>query len=326
VAKAAIIGCGMIAGLYEDYSEARTYSHAKAYAQNPAFDETALYDIDSGRAEALAEKAGGVVMGGLDDILSRFRPDVVSVCTPDDRHVADLEILLRHENAPKVIFCEKPVCQTPEELERIEALERAGGTRVIVNHSRRFDPAHRNLKAHVETGVLGALVQGHVDYYGGWRHLGVHIVDILQYLLRTPLDIAEAGFRCESKYADDPTLNVLVHAGDAPIRFSGFPEPFYQLVDIVLLFEKGQIKITDFGQRIDVWTKTVNAEHENVLIHDAAASGPAMTGPITNAIEIITDFLATNDETELLPYGLAEAKQTMETLWNGSRLYAAQSS
>lgn len=321
--KVAIFGCGMIAGAYEDFAADRTYSHAKAYAEHPAFDGIGLYDLDRGKADALAAKCGGSVFDDPAALLDGFRPDVVSVCTPDDRHVPDLELLLTHPNGPRVVFCEKPVCATAAELDRLEGLERDSGRRVIVNHSRRFDSAHRDLRDLIRRGSLGVFVQGHVDYYGGWRHLGVHLVDILQYLLERDFEPRYAVYRCNSKYANDPTLDVEGGFGGGPLRFSGFPEPLYQIVDMALMFERGQVKITDFGQRIDVLRRTVNAEHENVLEPDPATSGPALTRPMPEAVDILAGYLADPDPARLDPFGLAQARRTMQTLWKGSALHAS---
>lgn len=321
--KAAIVGCGFIAGRHEDFAAPETYSHAKAYRRNPAFVALALVDRSRANAEALAAKAGAEVFGTTADMLTRFRPDVVSLCTPDDDHAGALTDLLTHPAAPRLVLCEKPVCRTRAEFLRLREIEKTGRTRVIVNHSRRFDPAHQALKTLIAGGSLGALVQGHVDYYGGWRHLGVHIVDVLQFLFDRTFEPKEIAYCCPSKYADDPTLHVLGVVGGALVRMTGFPEEYFQILDITLLFERGQVRIGDFGQTIEVWRKTVNAAGENVLARDAAASGRGMKEPIVHAAALVARYLASGDAALLEPYGLAEAGRTMETLWKGAELRAA---
>lgn len=325
--RAAIIGCGMIAGLYEDFTSPQTYSHAKAYRTHGAFDKIAVTDADSGRAASLAAKADAEIFGDLDSLLSEFRPDVVSICTPDTHHVSALEQILPHPQAPRLVFCEKPLCSDPEEFARLTRLERDSRTRIIVNHSRRFDPAHRDLSrlACDAEGGLGGLVRGHVDYYGGWRHLGVHVVDILQLILGCDYQPKQASYCCDSKYADDPTLDMVGQFGAAPVRFFGFPESCYQILDINLLFSRGQIRISDFGKQIQVLRQTINDENERVLVLDTAASGPGMVAPMTNAVATIAAYLSDGDEKRLKPYGLVETGRTMETLWKGSVLYAARS-
>lgn len=324
MAKAAILGCGMIAGRYEDFASPRTYSHAKAYAENDAFEQLALYDRNSDNARLLASKTPAVLFETPSELLSSFQPDVVSICTPDDDHAASIEMLMTSDQAPALVFCEKPVCRTRTEFERIWRLERTGRSRVMVNHSRRFDPAHQALKRRIAGGEFGALVQAHVTYYGGWCHLGVHIVDILQFLFDEKFVPRDVAYCCASRYPDDPTLDVSGTLGRASVRMSGFPESYFQIVDIALLLERGMIRNSDFGQQIEVYRKTVNAEKENVLVRDDAASGPGMIGTMSNAIAVAARYINERDPRVIEPYGLAQAGITMDTLWQGDDLLAAQ--
>ena len=321
--KAGVIGCGFIAGRHEDFAMLETYSHAKAYRRNPAIERLALVDRSRAHAEALAVKANGNVFDTAEEMLVQFEPDVVSICTPDDDHARTLAALMMHPKAPRLIFCEKPVCRRHDELAQLCDLERRGRTRVIVNHTRRFDPAHQALKTLINGSSLGALIHGHIDYYGGWRHLGVHVVDLLQFLFSKPFEPHEVAYCCPSRYADDPTLHVLGTIGGAKLRMTGFPEKYFQILDISLLFERGQIRLTDFGQTIEVLRQTVNAAAERVLVRDAVASGRGLREPIVHAVALITRYLETGDGALLESYGLAEAGRTMETLWKGDALHAA---
>lgn len=323
--KAAIIGCGMIAGRFEDFSASRTYSHAKAYRRNSTIGELAFFDPDSNRAQELATKAGGNAFSTTAEIMADFQPDIVSVCTPDNFHYSTIESLLQGAFPPKIIFVEKPVCNDRQELGRLIELERTSDTRIIVNHSRRFDVTHQRLKALLNSGDLGALVRVHVDYYGGWRHLGVHIIDILQYMLGTLVEIDRVEYHCESKYADDPTLNVMGRIGNARLSLAGFLEDYYQILDMNIMCQRGQIKITDFGNNIEVFRKTRNAEQENVLVRDPAACEVGMQDCISNAIRLICDYLDSGDRSIIEPYGLSEAQNTMNTIWKGTKKYASQS-
>src|SRR3954468_6721185 len=59
--------------------------------------------------------------------------------------------------AGKPVFCEKPLATTQEACRRIVEAEVAAGRRVVqVGFNRRYDPAHRALKAAVDGGAIGA--------------------------------------------------------------------------------------------------------------------------------------------------------------------------
>jgi len=319
--RVAIIGCGMIAGYYEDFAVPATYSHAKAYLRNGVFGELGFYDRHPERAEALAAKAGGKAYDSIEELLSSFRPDVVSVCVTDDEHFAVMEPMMRSAYAPRLIFAEKPVCTRRDELERLLELQSAGGPVVIVNHSRRFDTAHQRIRELLARRELGEPVRVHVDYYGGWRHMGVHIVDTLQFFFDGELHIDRLDYACGSKYVDDPTLNVEGSIASATVRLDGFLEDFYQILDMNIMCEAGQIKLTDFGNRIDVLRKTVNAEHENVLELDADCSGSGMNNPICNAVDLMAEYLENGDHCLLVPFGMEQAAKTMNVIWKGSDAY-----
>lgn len=323
--RAGIIGCGMIAGRFEDWSAPSTYSHAKAYRRHGAFGELGFYDRSTDRASALARKAGGKAYSSADDLLVSFRPDVVSVCVPDNVHYEMIEFLLRSPHGPRAIFAEKPVCSTREEFARLVQLHGDGRTGVLVNHSRRFDPAHQRLKALLASGELGRPVTVHVDYYGGWRHLGVHVVDTLQYFFDAPLRLSHAEYCCASKDQDDPTLNVTGCLESARVRLDGHLEDHYQILDMSLMCERGQIKVTDFGKRINVLRKTVNAEGENVLDLDPACSGVGTDSPMRHAVDVIARYLRGGGPELLTVCDLNEAGKTMDTIWTGMEMYAAQS-
>ena len=323
--RAAIIGCGMIAGRFEDFAAADTYSHAKAYRDHGAYGELAFFDNDPLRARFLADKAGGKAYESVEELVSAHRPEVVSICVPDDLHHRYVEALLRSRGGPRLLFVEKPVCASRGELAALLRLHSGGAPALIVNHSRRFDPAHRRVKAVFASGELGPLVNVHVDYYGGWRHLGVHVVDTLQYFFDADLELSGLEYVCASKYAGDPTLNVQGRIGSAPVRLDGHLEEHYQILDMSLMCERGQVKLTDFGKRIEVLRRIVNTEQERVLETDPHCSGAGMQSPICAAVDLIARYLNGGDRDLLTPYGLDEASRTMNTIWTGMEIYATRS-
>lgn len=318
---AAVIGCGLIGGRLEDPDSPRVYSHAKAYRLSGAFDRIACCDVRFEHAEATAARAGGSAYASLDALLERERPDVVSVCTPDHTHAAVAERVMTAARPPQVVLMEKPLCADETELARLAALERAGGGRIVVNHSRRFDAAHRRVADLVRSGGLGRPVRGRVDYYGGWRHLGVHVVDYLYFLFGDACRLTAVAAGAPSRFPDDPSLDATLEADGAPVRLDGFDEAHYQICDWSLLFERGQIRLTDFGRRVEVLRPAVNAEGEREPVVDPAFSGPGMVDPIRAAVRRIVAYLDGAADENLNDVGLDEAARTMRALWRGEALW-----
>ena len=95
--SAAIIGCGMIAGGYDELSGFQhAYTHAGAYARHPRFTLAAASDT---RVERLHEfQQIWKVPRTYEDygeLLRRERVDVLSVCVPDHLHYQVIQDALR---------------------------------------------------------------------------------------------------------------------------------------------------------------------------------------------------------------------------------------
>jgi len=309
----------MIAGSLEKLDSPLTYSHAKAYSLNTDINKIGCVSLDKKDADFLAKKYRGLSYVSIEEMLDELKPSLVSVCTSDETHSAVITQLLQAKNRPRVIFVEKPICLTPEELSLIESLQ--DDIQIIVNHSRRYDLSHKKIKDLLQSNTLGKLVKGHIYYYGGWQHIGVHIIDILYYWFNT-LKLKDISYCCESKRNNDPVLNATLCANDALLSLEGVSEEYYQLIEFNLLFETGQIKINDFGREIVIARKTINDENESVLDDKKTLTG--MQNPIVASINLIVKFLKMNNDSILKDVNLQSAKKTMNLLWEGKAQYDNQ--
>jgi predicted dehydrogenase len=142
--RAAILGCGRIAGAFaEPGGRPTTHAQALVGAGGAPFELAAVSDADADRASAFATRWNAQVACTASD-LAAAGLDLVVVATPDTAHAADLLRLLAGPRPPRLVVMEKPLCVSPDALAAIEAaLARQARTMVVVNHSRRFDPAHR---------------------------------------------------------------------------------------------------------------------------------------------------------------------------------------
>ena len=316
--RVAVVGTGFIGGYFENTDDDIIYSHSKAYWKHPEFRLVASCDIDKSKSDVVCSKFGGTSYeSDINKILEIESPEVISLCTPDDTHFAILERILKSDNSVKIIFAEKPICRTPKELKFLLQKVKESSIPIIVNHTRRFDSAHQRIARLIHSRELGEWLRVSVDYYGGWNHMGVHVVDILQYFSQMKFHAENVNYCCESNYSDDPTLNIKGRLGDSiDLEMKGLDENFYQILDMNLIFENGQIKINDFGQEISVYRKTINEARENILVKDKVLSGVGMVNPIMNAIDIIAKYLKTRNVNILEQFGLSEAEKTMESIWN----------
>ena len=327
--KAMIIGCGKIAGYYDRTDNEYVYSHAHAYSNNPFCEIDCYVDVDMRKAKILASKYYNNAHLENDYIyaLERYKPDVVSVCTPDDTHYGIVKAILENDKSPKVIFLEKPACKNIEELKFLISLASKKGTEVIVNHTRRFDSKHRYIRDLITQNFFGELVRGDVFYYSGWEHNGIHVVDTLNFIFNSEVIIKEIYREKKSPYFNDPTFDILlsIENKDAEIYIHSFDEKYYQLFEFDLKFEKARLRIEDFGDRIIYERKKINSMKENVLVMDKIHFPELNSTPMQNAIDLIFKALIKEDMSLFNGYRLVDIENTMKVIWVGKNAYKNKS-
>jgi predicted dehydrogenase len=180
----AVVGCGAIA---------RT-CHLPALRQSPAAELVAVVDSDLGWAREVARRFGashacsaGAELGG--------RVDAAIVATPNGTH-ASVAVGLLQQGIH--VLCEKPLCTTVADAQRLLASAPAG-TRLMPAHVRRFQANLRLARQMLDDGVIGEpqrLTVSQSSLTGAWSsrtayrsdpalagggvliELGVHLIDL----------------------------------------------------------------------------------------------------------------------------------------------------
>jgi len=113
----------------------------------------AVADVrEENAARAVAEFGGETHYSDYRDLLARDDLDFVDICTPEFLHAEQTEAAAA---AGVHIICEKPMCSSPEEADRmISATERAG-VLLMIAHSRRFTGRYRQIRAAIDRGDIG---------------------------------------------------------------------------------------------------------------------------------------------------------------------------
>ncbi len=169
----------------------------------------AVMSRDAGRAADFAERHGArrsyTSVGAL---LADPDVDAVYIATPPSSHAA---LTLEAAAAGKHILCEKPMALSVAEGRAMIEACRAHGVRLSIAYYRRYWPVIRRMKALVEEGRLGRLVQAHVrtadrhrprpDGRRAWltqpetagggflTDVGTHRLDLLAYFLGEPVRV-----------------------------------------------------------------------------------------------------------------------------------------
>lgn len=190
--RAAIVGTGNIAS-----------EHVEALqALRTEVTVVAAVDVDEERVGGFSESyAIPSIYSSVGEMLERESPDLVTVCTPPGTHT---EITVTCLRSGAWVLCEKPLCGSLAELDRIQEAERRSGAFCATVAQLRFGAAAQHVRRLIRSGDLGnplvaicnTLWFRDSDYYsvpwrGRWAtelggvtlNLGIHEIDLLLWLL-----------------------------------------------------------------------------------------------------------------------------------------------
>ena len=160
--KAAVVGGGA-------FGEA----HLRTYRSMPQVEVGGIYTIDAERGAALCGTYGGRSYESLDALANDATIDIVSIVTPEDRHLEAFRVLA---GAGKAVYVEKPLATSLSEAREIAVLSR--GIVAMSGHCLRFEqrlagifdelrgvPLHhlsfRNLRTRQEKATYGRVHPAH---------------------------------------------------------------------------------------------------------------------------------------------------------------------
>jgi len=109
--------------------------HARIYAELEHAEFVGIYDVDSARAQALAEQHGTKAYADLDSLAGAI--DAASVVVPTDLHREVAGSLLARGIH---LLVEKPIAATTAEAEEMVAIAEEQGCILQVGHIERFNP------------------------------------------------------------------------------------------------------------------------------------------------------------------------------------------
>ncbi len=196
--KIGIIGAGSI-----------SESHIAAYLKNNNVELYALCDLNQERLSYMAEKYNvSRTYTDMNEMLSLKELDAVSVCTWNSAHAPCTIAAL---NAGKHVLCEKPMAISEEEARTMKEAAERNNKLLMIGFVRRYGNDCEILKEFIDTDYLGEIYYAKATYLrrkgnpGGWFgdksrsgggpliDLGVHVIDLVRYLLGNPAPVSVYG-------------------------------------------------------------------------------------------------------------------------------------
>lgn len=183
--------------------------HIKPYIKNEEVELIALCDIHEERLAAKGQLYGiSQLYTNYQELLNNPDIDAVSICTWNNTHA---EIAVAALEAGKHILVEKPLSMTVDEAIKVQTAAEMSGKTAQVGFVRRHATNVEILKTFIDNGELGDIYYAKASYLrrlgnpGGWFSditksgggplidLGVHVIDIMWYLMGKPRPVSVIG-------------------------------------------------------------------------------------------------------------------------------------
>lgn len=232
----------------------------------------------SGSAEQAAQRFSAEVgTETLSKLLRRPAVDVVIVASPDRYHC---EQVVAAAEAGKHVLCEKPMCRTAEEAERMIAACKDNGVILMVGFTDRFNQPCLEAKHRIDAGEIGtprmilarrchprSVVRGRKwlndrETGGVLNYAGTHNIDLIcWYMDQTPERVhGEMGQLILSgqDFTDCAVVTFKFPNGGIAVLYETFayPENYPHGVDrsVEVLGDRGVIKIDLMSQPMEIHT------------------------------------------------------------------------
>ncbi len=196
--KIGMIGTGSIA-----------HEHIQAYQKMDNVELVAFCDINPSQLNHMAERYGiSETYSSKEALLANADIDAVSVCTWNAAHA---ECAIAALNAGKHVLCEKPMATSVADALAMEAAAKENGKLLMIGFVRRFGNDAQIVTDFRDNDFFGDIYYGKATYLrrngnpGGWFgdksrsgggpliDLGVHVIDLLNYLMGQPKPISVYG-------------------------------------------------------------------------------------------------------------------------------------
>ncbi len=177
--KCAVIGAGNMGK-----------NHVRVYSQLPAVQLVGVADLNEELGAFFVDKYAITYYKDFKEMLTKERPEMVSVCVPTLYHHQVASYCL---NQGIHVLLEKPIAMTVEQGQSLIDTAKSNNVKLLTGHIERFNPAVQKVKDMLNKNELGKVINIMARRVGGFPpqirdadiavDLAIHDVDIVNYLL-----------------------------------------------------------------------------------------------------------------------------------------------
>lgn len=258
--KAAIVGCGNIAGFLDSPSDQNVLTHAHAYQRHSDTSLVCICDPSFEQREKFSKRWGQEIKHypSVQEMLNNEQIDILSICSPTAFHFEGLVEALNDKNI-RTIICEKPFVQTQKEFYELASLLEKSNKKIIINFMRRYDPSINRLYSLMQKGTLGKPLFFIGKFTKGLYHNGSHMLELIEHLCGeiNSLSSEESHVKDDDIYGSF-SLKTAACSG----TLHNFNGEDFALFELEILFSKGRVLIKDSGHTIQIETVQPSQEYE----------------------------------------------------------------
>jgi 1,5-anhydro-D-fructose reductase (1,5-anhydro-D-mannitol-forming) len=215
---------------------------------------------DPARADAFAKKFGAQhAYTRYEDLLANPDVTVVAIHTPNSQHADQAVTAAR---AGKHVFCDKPMATSVADAERMVRECEKAGVKLGINFHNRFMPCFIEARRIVASGEIGDVHHVQIEAspgarpggrLGTWRtdpataglgttySIGVHVYDILRYLLASEVSLVSAFFDKPRGVMEEINASLLRFANGVIAQLSVHENSAFPHNDFVVYGSKGRM-------------------------------------------------------------------------------------
>ena len=247
--KAVLIGLGKIAWkMGSDPLSNSSLCHKDAFEKNNKTYLVGGFSPSNSDLEEFSEPTGIKGYSDLLEMLEELRPDIVSICSPDENHSEHLKECIN--NKVPMIWLEKPATTSVADTINLEKLRcsMSPSSKVLVNFQRRYTDSYQKMRDIISKELYGKCLSVNVNYSRGLVVNGSHMLDIISYLFPVQsvnLLWVEKGINLKSpSFVLSLTKNII-------IQVSGIESTFHN-IDLSITFEQARISIIHGGMTLRI--------------------------------------------------------------------------
>ncbi|KPA15170.1 oxidoreductase domain protein [Candidatus Magnetomorum sp. HK-1] len=292
--KAAIIGCGNIAGRYDEIKQDNNvYTHAGMYTSIPQFNISCASDNNEERLREFCN-FWEIDKYYVDykDMLKKEEFNIISLATPDESHSQILSDIVIYSK-PDIIFTEKPLAIKPRIALEIYKSCKQNNIKLIVDYIRRWDQTHQEIKDFIKNGKIGKIKKVTGYYVRGIRHNGCQLINLIQFLFGRINCVQVIGESDKGSFVNDHSMDVrLILENQVELYMLALDKNDYDfsIFELDIFGKKGRIKIMNGGQKFEFYSPETDVLFPNFK---TLINKPAWSSTYSNAmIEAGKDMLS----------------------------------